>query len=159
MSYTKRDFVEAAYEELGFGPDNFDMQPEQLEKGLRKLDGMMATLNTKLRLPYPLPSSPSDSDLDQNTNVPDAANEAIYLALAIRLAPSMGKVVSNDLKASAKHAMDALLTVKASRPRSMQLPSTMPLGAGNKTFGRRRVFVRPPVEPLLTGPDGSLDFT
>ena len=74
MAYTKRDIVEQAFEEIGLASYVFDLQPQQLESALRRLDAMMATWNAKgIRLGYPLPSSPADSDLDQEVGVPDNA--------------------------------------------------------------------------------------
>ena len=42
MGYSKRQFVEAAFEEVGLAAYAFDIQPQQLESALRRLDAMMA---------------------------------------------------------------------------------------------------------------------
>jgi hypothetical protein len=87
MGYTKRQFVTSAFEEIGLADYVFDLQPEQLEAALRRLDSMMAEWNAAgIRLGYAMPSSPQDSDLDTETNVPDSAWEAIITNLAIRIA-------------------------------------------------------------------------
>ena len=104
MGYKKRQFISAAFEEIGLASYVFDLQPEQLDSALRRLDAMIADWNAKgIRLGYPLPSSPQDSDLDEETNVPDSAYEAIICSLAIRLAPSYGKQVMAETKTTAKH--------------------------------------------------------
>lgn len=158
MGWTKRQFVTQAFEEIGLAAYVFDLNPEQLQSGLRRLDSMMATWNTKgIRLGYPLPASPQDSDLDEQTNVPDSSNEAIYLNLALRIAPSFGKTPSVDTKATAKAAYDNLLSV-AAMPVEMQLPGTLPVGAGNKPWNIDQPFVNPPVDPLLAGQDGEIQF-
>jgi len=158
MGWTKRQFVTQAFEEIGLAAYVFDLNPEQLQSGLRRLDSMMATWNAKgIRLGYPLPSSPQDSDLDEQTNVPDSSNEAIYLNLAIRIAPSFGKTPSVDTKATAKAAYDNLLSI-AAMPMEMQLPGTLPVGAGNKPWNIDQPFVNPPVDPLLAGQDGEIQF-
>jgi hypothetical protein len=158
MGWTKRQFVTQAFEEIGLAAYVFDLNPEQLQSGLRRLDSMMATWNAKgIRLGYPLPSSPQDSDLDEQTNVPDASNEAIYLNLALRIAPSFGKTPSVDTKATAKAAYDNLLSL-AAMPMEMQLPGTLPVGAGNKPWNIDQPFVNPPVDPLLAGQDGEIQF-
>jgi hypothetical protein len=159
MGYTKRQFVTAALEEIGLASYVFDLQPEQLQSALRRLDALMADWNGKgIRLGYPLPSSPQDSDLDEESNVPDSANEAVILNLAIRLAPSYGKQVAIETKASAKQGYDVLLQ-RATVPPQQQLPGSLPSGAGNKPW---RVydgpFIRPPVDPVIVGPDGPLEF-
>jgi hypothetical protein len=65
VSYTKRQFITAAFEEIGLASYVFDLQPQDLQTALRRLDAMMAEWNGKgLRLAYPIPLSPEDSDLD-----------------------------------------------------------------------------------------------
>lgn len=159
MGYTKRQFISASFEEIGLASYVFDLQPEQLQSALRRLDAMMADWNAKgIRLGYPLPSSPQDSDLDEETLVPDSAYEAIICSLGIRLAPSYGKQVMMETKTTAKQGYDILLQ-RAAFPLEKQLPATMPAGSGNKPW---RVydnpFIRPPVDPLLAGGDGQIEF-
>jgi hypothetical protein len=159
MGYSKRQFVAAAFEEIGLASYVFDLQPEQLQSAMRRIDAMMADWNGKgIRLGYPLPNSPQDSDLDEPTLVPDWANEAIITNGAVRLAPGYGKVVMPETKAVAKDSYNTLLQ-RATMPPEQQLPATMPAGAGNKPW---RVydnpFIRPPVNPVDAGPDGPLQF-
>ena len=159
MGYSKRQFVAAAFEEIGLASYVFDLQPEQLQSAMRRIDAMMADWNGKgIRLGYPLPNSPQDSDLDEPTLVPDWANEAIITNGAVRHAPGYGKVVMPETKAVAKDSYNTLLQ-RATMPPEQQLPATMPAGAGNKPW---RVydnpFIRPPVDPVDAGPDGPLQF-
>ena len=159
MGYSKRQFITAALEEIGLASYVFDMQPEQLDTARRRLDAMMADWNGKgIRLGYPIPSSPQDGDLDEETNVPDSAYEAIICSLGIRLAPSYGKTVMAETKVVAKQGYDILLQ-RATYPLEKQLPNTMPSGAGNKPW---RVydnpFVRPPYFPVDAGPDGPIEY-
>ena len=103
MSWTKRQFVVQAFEEIGLASYVFDLSPEQMDSALRRLDSMMAAWNAKgIRLGYPIPGNPQDSSLEEKTGVPDSANEAVYMGLAVRLAPGFGKVVSPDTKSAAK---------------------------------------------------------
>ena len=159
MGYSKRQFVAAAFEEIGLASYVFDLQPEQLQSAMRRIDAMMADWNGKgIRLGYPLPNSPQDSDLDEPTLVPDWANEAIITNGAVRLAPGYGKVVMPETKAVAKDSYNTLLQ-RATMPPEQQLPATMPAGAGNKPW---RVydnpFIRPPYNPVDAGPDGPLTY-
>lgn len=160
MSWTKKQFVVQAFDEIGIAAYIYDLQPEQLQTALRRLDSMMASWNTLgIRIGYPLPGEPNASDIDDATSVPDSANETIYLNLAIRLAPGMGKVVSMDTKMAAKAAYDNLLLGVAFPP-EMRLPTTMPLGAGNKPsqLGNENPFVQQLDIPLQAGQDSFLDF-
>jgi hypothetical protein len=158
MGYSKRAFIEAAFAEIGYASYVYDLQPEQLDLALRRMDAMMATWNALgIRVGYPIPASPGSSDLDEETGVPDAVNEAIVTNLAIRLAPSVGKAASEETKATARAAYLAVLNKTAVMP-EMQLPSTMPSGAGNKGWRNDDAFVTPPEDPLLAGKDGPLEF-
>lgn len=159
MSWTKRQFVEAAFEEIGLAAYVYDLQPEQMNGALRRLDTLMATWNAKgIRLGYPLPSTAGSSDLDQFTDVPDSANEAIILNLAIRLAPAFGKSVSMDTKMAAKQAYKGLASI-AAFPQERQFPKSLPRGAGNKPWSQQNgEFMDVPEDPLAAGPDGPIDF-
>lgn len=159
MGYSKRQFIEAALAEIGLASYAFDLQPEQLETARQRLDAMMADWNGKgIRLGYPIPVSPQDGSIDEQTNVPDSAYEAIICNLGIRLAPSYGKQVMNETKATAKQGYDTLMQ-RATFPLEQQFPNTMPSGAGNKPW---RVydnpFLRPPVDPVTAGPDGPIEY-
>ena len=159
MGYTKRQFVEAAFEEIGLANYTFDLQPEQLQSALRRLDSMVLEWNAQgVRLGYPAPSSPQDSDLDEQTNVPDSAWEAIIANLAVRIAPGYGKTVSPDTKATAKNAYNVLLQ-RATFPLEKQLPETMPIGQGNKPWRWDNPYVYPPVDPVDAGSDGPLEWS
>ena len=156
MGYSKRQFVESALEEIGLASYVFDLSPQQVESAVRRLDAQMASWNALgIRVGYPLPSSPQDTGLDDETNVPDAAYEAIITNLGIKLAPSYGKTVSPDTKATAKRTYDTLLS-RAAMPMEMQLPASMPRGAGAKAYDDP--FVDNPTEPILAGRDGQLEF-
>ncbi len=156
MSYTKKQFIEAALEEIGVASYDFDIQPEQYESALRRLDSLMAAWNAKgIRLGYPLPSSPELSVLEAETAVPDSANEAIITNLAIKLAPSYGKTPSQDTKTAARDALNTLMGF-AAMPNEMQLPGNMPSGAGNKWIDQP--YLTPAVDPLLAGNDSAIDF-
>lgn len=159
MGWTKRQYVEQAFTEIGLSGYIFDLTPEELNSALRQLDSMMAAWNAKgIRLGWPMPSSPQNSDLDDETNITDAANEAIYCGLAVRIAPTFGKAVMGQTQFFAKQAYDQLLAIAAA-PMERQLPQTMPAGAGNKPWrDNDSPFIRPPIDPLLTGPDGPIEF-
>ena len=157
MGYSKRQFVTAAFEEMGMAAYVFDLQPEDLQSALRRLDAMAAEWNGKgIRLGYPLPGSPQDADLDEPSQVPDSANEAIITNLAIRLAPSYGKQLSPLTLATAKAGYNTLLS-RAAMPDEQQLPGTMPAGAGQKPWRwGYGPFVLPPVDPVRAGGDGDI---
>lgn len=159
MSWTKRQFITTAFEEIGYADYVFDLQPEQLEKALWRLDSMMASWNAQgIRIGYPLPSTPEDSSLTTETSVPDSANMAIYMNLALVLAPTVGKMVSPETKAGAKTAYD-ILAQRAAAPVEMQFPGTLPSGAGNKPWRNTQdPFLNNPTDPIDAGSDSAIDF-
>lgn len=159
MGYSKRQFVEAAFDEIGLASYVFDLQPPQLEACLRRLDSMIADWNGKgIRLGYPIPGSPQYSDMDEPSCVPDSAYEAIITNLAIRIAPSYGKNVSPATLSSAKNSYNTLLS-RSSLSHPQQFTSNMPLGSGNKPWRTSDIeYMRRPYEGLFVGPDGVLDL-
>lgn len=157
MGFTKKQFVRAALEEIGIADYVFDLQPEQMESALTRLDAMIAQWNSRgIRIGYPLPGSPEFSDLDYESNVPDAANEAIITNLAIRIAPSYGKVVSRETKMIANKSYKSLLSI-TSVIQERQFPDTLPAGQGNKTWRYYDPFIRN-YRYLASGPDRVFNF-
>lgn len=133
MSYTKRQLVNGALAEIGLAEYTFDMLPEQEQEALNRLDSMMYEWDMRgIRLGYPVPSSPTDSDIDVDSGVPGYAVEAIICNLAVSIAPSYGKQASMHTLSRASAAMNTVLSISA-RPRELRLP-VMPGGAGNKNF-------------------------
>jgi len=156
MGRTKKEYIAQAFEELGLAGYIYDLTPEQLQSALSRLDAMMATWNARgVRVGWAIPIKPMASDIDYQTNTPDAAHEAIYLNLAIRLAPSFGKVVSPELKVLAKEAYTAMLSNVAAPIIGRKYPSTMPLGAGNRTYCNfSTTYSQAYQEKLKAGDDG-----
>jgi len=153
MSYTKGELVSAAFEEIGIAEYEFDISPEQVESGIRRLDMMMATwASKKISLSFPI-SKLENSYPSDDSNIPDWAWEAVVTNLAIRIAPSFGKSVSPDTKVIAKESYNAMLA-KFSKPREIQF-SSMPKGAGYKTTDQR--FTPDPEEIYLKDVDESFD--
>jgi hypothetical protein len=159
VGYTKRQFVEGAFEEIGMANYVFDLQSEQLQSALRRLDAMMMEWNAQgIRLGYPIASSPQDSDLDTETNAPDSAWEAVITNLAVRIAPGYGKTVSPDTKMVAENAFNTLMQ-RATFPLEKQLPETMPIGQGNKPWRWDNPYYPDPADPVNTGPEGPLEWS
>lgn len=148
MSFTKRQIIEQAFEEMGLASYVFDITADQLESALRRLDLMVASWQTlNIQIGYPLPASPGDSNIDEEIQTSANNNEALVLNLAVRLAPSYGKSLSPDTKATAKALYNQLL-IEAAMPYEQQFVRTLPLGAGYKRTDQ--VFVNvPDLNPLV----------
>ena len=158
--YTKRQLVEAAYEELGMAKYQFDLPPEIYQQACRRLDAMMAQWEGRgIRVPYIFPDSPENTELDEEAGIPDYAHEAVYTNLAIRLAPVHGKVVSRETKKTATEALNTLEARTSKPPPQMQLPGTMPAGAGNKPWRyRQNPFIKRPCRPPALAPDEYIEL-
>lgn len=158
MGWTKRQFVVQAFEECGYASYAYDLQPEQLQAGLRRLETLIATWNGRgIRLGYPLSSNPDNMNLDDTTDVPDSANEAICTNLAIKIAPLLGKTTSMETKTTARSGYLMLLS-RCTKPNEQQFPQSMPSGAGNKPWRNETPFLQIPDDPIDVGDDGPLNF-
>ncbi len=158
MGITKRQFVTSALEEIGLASYIFDMPPDALQSVLWRLDTMMAEWNAKgLRLGYPIPAAPQDSDLDEETDTPDAAWQAIITNLALRVAPMFGREPQRWTMVTAKQSYNTIMA-QAAMPPEMQLPGSMPAGAGNKPWVWGDAFIQPPESSLQAGSDSYLEF-
>ena len=134
MSWTKQMLIEEAFGELALHGFVVTLGPDVLESGLRKLDTMMAMWDGKgITLSYPLPTSPDDSNLDDDSNLPDYAVEPVYMNLAVRLSAGYGKQVAPTTAATAKDGLDMVMA-RAAFPQEVRYPSSMPSGAGNKPW-------------------------
>jgi len=132
MSYTKKQIVLGAFNEVGFANYLFDLAPEQMNNGLTQLDLMMGSWYANgVNLGYPLYNDPTQNDIDQPSNLPIVAVEAVILGLANRIAPSLGKTMSPESKQNFQNAYQSMLNYLAVIP-SRVFPDTLPCGAGNR---------------------------
>lgn len=161
MGWTKRQFIQSAYDEIGMGDYAFDLSPGELDSALRRLDSMMAEWDGRgIRIGYPMAGTPGSSDIDADTTVPDTANAAIYTNLAIRIAAPFGKQPMPSTVATAKKTLSTLTTICVDIP-EMQFPAQLPRGAGQKPWrggGYGNPFFPEPSDPVLAGEDGELDY-
>lgn len=160
MSWTKRQLIIQAFEELGLAAYVSDLTPEQLESALRRMDAMVSGWSANgIRIAYPLPSSPQLSDLDAESNIPDFAIEAIYLGLTVRSAAPFGKTLSPETKALASMAYSNMASQAVIPTPERQMPQTLPRGQGAKSWRNfDNPFCNRPEDPLLAGEDGELNF-
>jgi hypothetical protein len=151
--WSKLNVINQAFSEIGKGSYDFDLQPEDLQLALRKLDAMMATWGGAMGVRIGYSGGDGKGALTPDTTVPDWAYEALYLNLALRLCPDYGKTPNPLTVLNAKTALDAV------RNRTV-IPATRTIsgyaGAGNSWWGA--VPLPEERESLATGPDGTLPF-
>jgi len=156
VGWTRRQFINAAMTEIGIADYDFDIAPEQYQTAARRLDAMLLEWNGRgLRLGPNIAPSIDGAALDVDVGLPDIANEAVILGLAVRLAPSYGKTVSPDTKAQAKLALNTVMA-RFAQPIPQQFPATLPLGAGNKTWRYGNPFAAPPTDTIDANTDSTL---
>lgn len=153
MPWTKLDVIRQAFEEIGIASYEFDLQPEDLQSGLRQLDMMLASWSGTQGIRIGFSGGDGFGDVAQNAEVPPWAMDALYLNLALRLAPAYGKTPSIETKTAAKMALDSV------RVRCVQFAPrkiTGYAGAGSSWYGA--VSVAEERSAVETGPDNTLEF-
>lgn len=147
--------VDKALEELGLAPYNFDIQPEKKDSIALTMDAMIAEWVGKgLQIGYNM-----GGKIDDPSGVAASRNRAVYLQLAIAIAPSVGKTVSRDTTTAAELAMDSLWIV-AAQPLERQFPAGTPRGAGQKAWRGTAdpFFPAPDFQPLVADQTDNLEI-
>lgn len=136
MSWTKRQIVEKAFEEIGYATYTYDVSADQLQSALERLDAMVAFWKSQgADLDYEVPSSIGGSDLDDDTLI-NTHMIALYTNLALHIAPTVGKIPSKQTKINAHKTYQELLNRTGTRYQT-QLPNTLPVGQGNAAWQRQ----------------------
>lgn len=166
MSWTKRQIIEKAFEEIGLANYTFDLKAEQLQSALERLDAMVSTWKSRgVVVDYVVPSTIGGSDLDDDSDVDDHM-EALYTNLAIKIAPMVGKTPSKETKRAAFESYQELLTRTVTRSEK-QYPDNLPVGQGNFPWRRVSEYFSESsstttstntAHPMLTLATGAQDF-
>ncbi len=151
--WTRRQLVEEAFSELGLGA-GFDLTPEEIAGTGRRMDSMVAAwAELGIRIGYVFGGGDDD-----DSGVAESAAEAVYLNLAVRRAPGMGKTLSVETKARADAAYSRLLRM-AAMPPEQQTPASMPRGQGARPWRSEAQYMPQPTDsPLAVDADGGLSF-
>lgn len=126
---TKGDIVNQAYVNLRISGLTSKATPEDTKMGLQTLEVMLLSwTNNGLNLGWIKSPYITDPDPQEDSGISDASYEAIYINLAVKLAPAFGKM-PNQLDSMARELYSALF--------DKELPvyennEYMPLGSGNR---------------------------
>lgn len=132
---TKRQIIEMAYEECSLAGYEFNVTPEELFSGLRKLDALMAQwAQSSKDLGYNFPDTFGGGDLEDVSGIPDAAINGASISLAMAIAPAMGKAMSAESRARLSKAMTVIGAMCAKRASVGWARDTV-AGAGNRRLG------------------------
>ena len=148
MGWTKAQFISAAFEELGLADHVFDLSPEQIQSALVRLESYVGRLKG-ISFHWPFSIDPSSSNLNLDTKCPDYAVEAIFLNLAIALAPSYGKTLSQFTIKNAADAYNTMINWSSDLP-PVRLMGRQISWAGNKSVGIKNIMIGETSEELKT---------
>ena len=155
MAYKKLDIVDLAFQEIGIASYEFDLNPQESNGALRQLDLMMATWNKRgIRIGYPIPSSPNNSDLDQEIDIADNALEAMYLNLAVRISSGFGKQLAPETRIAAAQTYQQLLSSLTHPIEQVLNVEAVPAGQGNGL----KSFLSKAREPITTDSNDILEL-
>ncbi|MBB4857008.1 hypothetical protein HNO88_000305 [Novosphingobium chloroacetimidivorans] len=134
---TKRQLIEQMFVECGVNGWEYDIQPEEKQKALTRLDALMAELAGRgMALGYNAPDEIGGGDLDDELGVPDQAFYGLAVLGAERLSPTMGKTQSVATRQALTAAMKAVRSAALVLVPD-QAVGNMRVGSGNRWwFGR-----------------------
>ena len=132
---TKRQIIEMAYEECSLAGYEFNVTPEELFSGLRKLDALMAQWQASSKdLSYNFPATFGGGDLEDYSGIPDAAINGAAISLAMAIAPAMGKQMSAESRGRLSSSM-SVISAMCAKPSVQGWARNTVAGAGNRRWG------------------------
>lgn len=148
MAVRKSDLVRDALSKLAIINYDYDIDPEEFRTGLIAMEVMIASWDARgIKFGYIISPTPEQAKGEDDAGIPDIARKAIVYNLAIELAPTYGKEISQAISVGASSGMTDLLSAVQYIPQ-VQYPRNMPRGSGNTLrFDRWSRFYRP--QPTL----------
>lgn len=140
MPITKRQIVDAAYEELAMAGWVYDLDPAELAFALRRLEMMMARWESSflVDIGYTTALNPAEAVLTDDSGITAGNMLAVSMNLALEIARSKGKRLNPATIAAAVDGLNQILNSVPVLPRAM--PSDLPLGAGYRSIGGQEYF-------------------
>ncbi len=127
---TKGQVADLIAEELGRAGYDFDIQPGETLSWLRKMDAMLAQWQAQgIALNYNFPTVFGNSQPTDMMGVPDAALDTIAAWTALRVAPGIGKTMSQESRKAMADGKAFLFAETATIP-TMIVPKTTAVGIG-----------------------------
>jgi len=123
---TLREVVEDAFEEITVKTAEVALTDSELQSGIRRLNDMLAQW-VELSI---ITSYNETAEPDDDIELEKAAVAAAKANLAIKLAPSYSKPITNALNMNAENSFQMLL-IANSHIGEIAYPDTLPIGSGN----------------------------
>lgn len=140
---TKIQLVSMAFDELRINGITSSADSEDEVLALQSLEQLVSELQIDIGWRF-------EAEPDPNTmsGIPQYAESAIYMALAVRIAPRYGKD-PGMLRMQASAAMSALVA-RVKKPRQISYSTRMPMGLGNR---RQYLYCRQFMPPADVAPN------
>lgn len=149
---TKRKLIERAAAAFGV-TSAFDLTPEEMQEGLDGLNALAAEWDgVGIRVGYSF-----GDDIEAQAGVPDTAENAFVLNLAVRWAPNFGKEPSQSTRSGARAAWNALYTARGVRPVAARNPA-LPVGTGNRVGVLNPQYFPDPGDEVQGLNDGATEY-
>lgn len=133
MSYTKRTIINQAHAEIGLGSYAYDLQPEDLQDALLRLNALLAQWSGNgAQVGWPSVNSELVDDLDADSGLPVDAVRGVICALAVDIAPGFGKAPSRETKIAARQGKKLMTRKSMTIPQREMDATSIPAGAGWK---------------------------
>lgn len=140
-STTKRMLVEQMFAECGVNGWELDIQPDETDAALTRLDALMWELMGRgIDIGYNFPVGIGQGDIADELGCPDQAFYGLATLGAERLCPTMGKTQSKESRIALNSAMKAVRSAAVTLVPDMRLARGTPLGAGNRAWPARYPF-------------------
>lgn len=143
MAITKGSIVDEAFEEIRISGLTIQASPNEIERGLNKLESMAAEWEARnICAGYNFTEQPDPDDV---ANIQLSAKQAFVTNLATRMITSFGKEMPNVLAVQAMQSLSGLSSALA-MVRNVQAPNRMPRGSGNTLrYNRWQAYNQPAI--------------
>lgn len=132
---SKRQLVEAMFNEVALNGWELDITPEEKDTALKRIDALMwELLGRGIMLGYNFPDDMGQGNLADPLGCPNQAFNALAILGGRRIAPSMGKKISQESREALNDAMKALRSVALNYVPHVRMPTGTPLGSGFKPW-------------------------
>lgn len=133
MSWTKKQIIERAFVEIGLGDYTFATRPDEVNDALSALDALMAEWEDRgIVTGYTVVNDPDTDTISGDSAISAGMVRAVYLNLAVNLAPQYGKQVMPATAVGAKQGLNNAFKQSVTVPEVVGNYRSAPAGAGYK---------------------------
>jgi hypothetical protein len=131
MGWTKRQILNDAFSEIGMAGYVFDLEPDDLQTALNRLDSLMSQWESdNIYTGYAVTDDPASISIDGDSGILSQYVLPVIHNLAVQIAPSYGKQPMPQTMAAARKGYAVALRTKTVPMKSANITVT-PAGSGN----------------------------